>query len=63
MMIKYHGDLHIYIYTEMEFFDMSSLGVAYWYSIKIEQKLKQNTRQFELRNPTQQKQGKGGPNL
>jgi hypothetical protein len=35
------GALHRYIQTEMEFLDISSLGTAYRYAIKIEQKLKQ----------------------
>jgi hypothetical protein len=46
----------------MEFLDISSLGVAYRYAIKIEQKLKQKTRQFGSENPSQQKQGKGSSN-
>jgi hypothetical protein len=46
----------------MEFLDISSLGAAYRYAVKIEQKLKQNTRQFGPGNPSQQKPGKGGPN-
>jgi hypothetical protein len=60
--LKYHGALHRYIQTEMEFLDISSLGVAYRYVVKIEQKLKQKTRQFGPGNPSQQKLGKGGPN-
>ena len=39
---QYRGALHIYIQTEMEFLDISSLGAAYQYVVKIEQKLKQN---------------------
>jgi hypothetical protein len=46
----------------MEFLDISSLGVAYRYAVKIEQKLKQKTRQFGLGNPSQKKPGKGSPN-
>jgi hypothetical protein len=46
----------------MEFLDISSLGVAYRYAIKIEQKLKQNMQQFGPGNPSQQNLGKGGPN-
>jgi hypothetical protein len=46
----------------MEFLDISSLGVAYRYAVKIEQKIKQKTRQFGPRNPSQQKLGKGSPN-
>jgi hypothetical protein len=59
--LKYHGGLHRYIQTEMEFLDISSLGVAYRYVVKIEQKLKQKMRQFGSGNPSQQKQGKGSP--
>jgi hypothetical protein len=59
---KYRGALHRYIQTEMEFMDISSLGAAYRYAVKIEQKLKQKTRQFGPGNPSQQKPGKGGPN-
>jgi hypothetical protein len=60
--LKYRGGLHRYIQEEMEFLDISSLGAAYRYVIKIEQKLKQKTRQFGSGNPSQQKQGKGSPN-
>jgi hypothetical protein len=62
LVLKYRGSLHRYIQNEMEFLDISSLGAAYRYAVKIEQKLKQKTRQFGPRNPTQQKPGKGGPN-
>jgi hypothetical protein len=62
LVLKYHGALHRYIQTKMELLDISSLGAAYRYAIKIEQKLKQKTRQFGPRNPAQQKPGKGGPN-
>jgi hypothetical protein len=44
----------------MEFFDISSLGVAYWYVSNIEQKFKQKKRYFGSAN---QKQGKGTPKL
>jgi hypothetical protein len=46
LVLKYRGALHRYIQTEMEFLDISSLGAAYRYAVKIEQKLKQKTRQF-----------------
>jgi hypothetical protein len=59
--LKYRGALHRYIQTEMEFLDISSLGVAYRYAIKIEQKLKQKTQQFGPGNPSQQNPGKGRP--
>jgi hypothetical protein len=32
MVLKYHGALHRYIHTEMEFLDISSLGTAYRYA-------------------------------
>jgi hypothetical protein len=62
LMLKYHGTLHRYIQTEMEFMDISSLVTAYRYAVKIEQKLKQKTRQFGPGNPSQKNLGKGGPN-
>jgi hypothetical protein len=62
LVIKYRGALHRYIHTKMEFLDISSLGTAYRYAVKIEQKLRQ-TRQFGLGLPLQQKPGKGSPNL
>jgi hypothetical protein len=46
----------------MEFLDISSLGTAYRYVVKIEKKLKQKARQFGPGNPSQQKSGKGDPN-
>jgi len=46
----------------MYFVDISSLGAAYRYSIKIEQKLKQKTYKFGSWNPLQQKEGKDSPN-
>ena len=46
----------------MEFMDISSLGTAYRYVIKIEQKIKQKTQQFGPGNPSQQNTGKGNPN-
>ena len=40
LVLKYSGFLHKYIQIEMEFLDISSLGAAYGYAIKIEQKFK-----------------------
>jgi hypothetical protein len=54
--------MHRYIQVEMDFLDISSLGVTYRYVIKIEEKLKQKTQQFGIGNPSQEKPGKGGPN-
>ena len=62
LVLKYCSALHRYIQTEMEFLDISSLGTAYQYVVKIEQKLKQKAWQFEPRNPSQQNPGNGGPN-
>jgi hypothetical protein len=60
--LKYRGGLHRYIQAEMEFLDISSLGAAYRYVVKIEQKLKQKTWKFGPGNPSHQKQVKGSPN-
>jgi hypothetical protein len=46
----------------MEFLNISSLGTAYQYAVKIQQKLKQKTRQFGSGNASQKNPGKGGPN-
>jgi hypothetical protein len=40
LVLKYRSCLHRYIQEEMEFLDISSLGVAYRYAAKIEQKFK-----------------------
>ena len=61
LVLKYRGDLHRYIHTEMEFLDISSLGVAYWYAVKIKQKLKQKTWQFGPGNPSQKSQERAAP--
>jgi hypothetical protein len=62
LVLKYRGGLHRHIQAEMEFLDISSLGAAYQYVVKIEQKLKQKTWKFEPGDPSQQNPGKGGPN-
>jgi hypothetical protein len=47
----------------MEFLDISSLGAAYRYAVKIEQKFKHSNKQeFGSANPQQPKYGKGSPN-
>ena len=58
LILKYRGCLHKYIQEEMEFLNISSLGIAYRYAVKIEQKFKQKKRDFGSANP---KQGKGAP--
>ena len=61
--MKYHGDLHKYIQTEMEFMDISLLGDAYWYVVKIEQKFRhQNKWEFGFANTQQPKHDKYDPN-
>ena len=62
LVLKYHGILHTYIQAKMEFMDISSLGAAYWYVVKIEQKLKQKTWKFGPGNPSQKNKGKESPN-
>ena len=52
----------MYIQTEMEFMDISSLGVAYRYAIQIEHKSKkQNKWEFGSANPQQPKYDKDFP--
>ena len=46
LVLKYHGCMHKYIQTKMEFLDISSLGVAYRYAVKIEKKIKQRNRRY-----------------
>jgi hypothetical protein len=63
LVLKYRGALHRYIQTEMDFLDISSLGVAYRYVVKIEQKFKhQNKWEFGSANPQQPKYEKDDPN-
>jgi hypothetical protein len=52
LVLKYHGCLHRYIQTEMEFLDITSLGVTYRYVVKIKQKFKQKQREFGYANPS-----------
>jgi hypothetical protein len=58
LVLKYRGCLHKYIQEEIQFLNISSLGAAYRYAVKIEQKFKQKKRDFGSANP---KQGKGAP--
>jgi len=44
MVLKYHGDIHRSIQIEIEFMEISSLGVAYRYVVKIEYKFKQQNK-------------------
>jgi hypothetical protein len=62
LVLKYHGYLHRYIQTKIEFLDIVSLGTTYRYVDKIEHKFKHKRREFRYVNSSQLKQGKGGPN-
>jgi hypothetical protein len=47
----------------MDFMDISSLGVAYRYAVKIEQKFKHQKKwEFGSANPQQSKYDKDNPN-
>jgi hypothetical protein len=63
LVLKYRGDLHRYIQTEMEFLDISLLGDAYQYAVKIKQKFRnQNTWEFGSAYPQQPKYDKDDSN-
>jgi hypothetical protein len=63
LVLKYCNDLYRYIQNEMDFLDISSLGYAHQYDVKIEQKFRhQNKREFESTNPQQPKYNKDEPN-
>jgi hypothetical protein len=60
---KYRGALHRYIQTEMDFLNISSLGFAYRYVVKIEHKFRhQNKWEFKYENPQQPNHGKDSLN-
>jgi hypothetical protein len=49
LVLKYCRALHIYIQTEIDFLDISSVGGAYRYVVKIEKKFKhQNERELRV---------------
>jgi hypothetical protein len=52
LVLKYRGGMHRYIQIEMDFLDISSFGTTYRYVVKIEQNIKQKTRQFQPGNPS-----------
>jgi hypothetical protein len=59
LVLKYRGALHRNIQTEMDFLHISSLGVAYQYVVKIEQKFKHQKKwEFGSANPQQPKYDK-----
>jgi hypothetical protein len=60
--MKYHGALHSYIQTKMDFLNISSLGFTYRYIIKIKYKFRhQNKWEFKYLNTKQPKHGKYDP--
>ena len=61
LVLKYGGALHRYIQTEMEFLDISSLGAAYRYAIRIKHKLKQNRGNLVLGTPHNKSQEREAP--
>jgi hypothetical protein len=63
LVLKYRRALHRYIQNEMDFLDISSVGVVYRYVVKIEHKFRhQNKWEFRSTNPQQPKYEKYGPN-
>ena len=63
LVLKYFGALHRYIQTEMDFLNISSLGVAYRYAVKIKQKFRHHKKwEFRSTNLQQPTHGKDGPN-
>ena len=58
LILKYRGCLHKNIQEEIQFLNIPSLGAAYRYAVKVEQKFKQKKRDFGFVNL---KQGKGAP--
>jgi hypothetical protein len=62
LVLKYRGALHRYIDTEMEFMDISSLGVTYRYVVKIEQKIKKKCDNLGLGTPHSKSQERVSPN-
>jgi hypothetical protein len=45
LVLKYRSGLHRYIQKKMDFLDISSLRVSHRYTVKIEQKFKQQSKQ------------------
>ena len=61
LILKYRSGLHRYIKTEMHFLNISSLGSAYQYVVKIEEKLRQKNKRDSGPVHPPQKQVKGNP--
>jgi hypothetical protein len=52
MVLKYRSNLHRYIQIEMEFMDITSLGMTYRYVVKVEKKFRQKRCEFGSANPS-----------
>jgi hypothetical protein len=62
LVLKYHGALHKYIQTEMDFLNISSLGASYRYVVKIEHKFRhQNKWELGPTNIEKPKHSKDDP--
>jgi hypothetical protein len=63
LVLKYYEAIHMYIQTEMDFMEISLLGVAYRYVVKIEKKFKhQNKWEFRSANTLPPQYDKDDPN-
>jgi hypothetical protein len=63
LVLKYCGDLHMYIQNKMDFLNISSLGAAYRYVVKIKHKFgHQNKQEFGSTNMQQPNHNKDKPN-
>jgi hypothetical protein len=62
MVLKYCGGLHRYIQFEMEFLDISSLGVAYRYAVKSSRRLNKRHDNFGLGTPHNKSKESEAPN-
>jgi hypothetical protein len=63
LVLKYHGAVHRYIQTKIDFLYISSLCFSYQYVVKIEQNFKsKNKWEFGSTNLQQPKYDKDGPN-
>ena len=61
LILQYRSGIHQYIRTEMDFLDISSLGSAYRYVVKIEEKFRQKNKRDSGPAHPPQNQGKGNP--
>jgi hypothetical protein len=59
--LKYHGALHRYIQTEMEFLDISSLGAAYDMSSKSSRSSNKRHNNLGLGTPHNKRQEREAP--